>query len=782
MAAADDPRRDLLLSHVEKNGAQLGSRLGEQLKGSAKEAAGKFAKEWPGEGESPDAVLAKCTKCLELMADLRDLYEAARQIYRVFLPSKISLEALGKPAEEFEVVDLDDEGRPVYRQVGSETVYLRWHKREKGALWAAHTDKEGKAPGDAHLDNPLPIDSGEWSDPETGKALQIQCRRASDTVLEPAVAKRLEQAWADPGLSVEKVCEASQSALEGSALGSKKVPDGRTVLEAARDLLEAMCKIAKKLNLQGSSPVHPSGNATWAAIFSALRSLAPLAEHGFWPKLQGALPFFTKECDLSWVHCLIYMCRVLDVSDIRVGDASSIPRLCNRLFLRGWQESESAKGKFMVVDIPGASAKVQEPGMKLRGGLRCVAVSDTHGWDGDLRLPMADVLLHSGDILFEGSALGADKAVPADLKHVMNVFKRAEYQRYRWIFLIGGNHDSSLHKLWAGGEKAVEDLRNQLPKNLVLLQVPSDKMDPKLPNTCLMADKGTQDLAQDGAMKVLPNLELAKPSDPRPGWVVVGSGVSLANNAWSANKAFQLIKTDTEALEAAANVLLKHSPDIVLTHGPPKGHLDGGGRGDEKLASAIASSDSVQLHIFGHVHETAGAEFGDGGKCYVNATMSSPLYVAASFPLLVDVPLKRPPLNQVPMRALKMRVPAEAKITEMDVLLHFAGFFVPAVAIIDSGREHAADVAFVYFDDAEEAARALDTLSPKELATSRWRGAVTLQAWEHGEKGFPRNTKCLFDIINKSHPGQDLVSQKDLDDAKKAGILPYFERYERLPR
>ena len=60
--------------------------------------------------------------------------------------------------------------------------------------------------------------------------------------------------------------------------------------------------------------------------------------------------------------------------------------------------------------------------------------------------------------------------------------------------------------------------------------------------------------------------------------------------------------------------------DVVLTHNPPKGCLDGG-CGHEALATAVVMAAPV-LHVFGHIHEAYGV-FTDSttGRVSVNAAM-----------------------------------------------------------------------------------------------------------------------------------------------------------------
>merc|ERR1719264_1390337 len=186
---------------------------------------------------------------------------------------------------------------------------------------------------------------------------------------------------------------------------------------------------------------------------------------------------------------------------------------------------------------------------------------------------------------------------------------------------------------------------------MILLQAPAG-LAPPLSSTALASDPLAEQVVEGGTIKLLPDFGLAGPRDPRPGWVIAGSGVSLANSTWTANNAFQLVKDDHGALQEAADQLLRHGPDVILTHGPPKGHGDGK-RGDAKLGEAVEKSQRVRIHAFRHVHETYGTHFGDNGVAYLNASISTPLYLPNREPIMFDLPLREPIGPPAPERLLQ---------------------------------------------------------------------------------------------------------------------------------
>mmetsp|Transcript_16763 Transcript_16763/g.52450 ORF Transcript_16763/g.52450 Transcript_16763/m.52450 type:complete len:273 (+) Transcript_16763:212-1030(+) len=246
-------------------------------------------------------------------------------------------------------------------------------------------------------------------------------------------------------------------------------------------------------------------------------------------------------------------------------------------------------------------------------------------------LPRGQVLLHCGDLLLEGAGLCSDGSAPQDLERALLGLHRPPYSQFQWVFLTGGNHDRALHDLWASDP---EQLYGLLPSNVVLLQAPAN-LTPALSSTCAARDKSVRNCVENGAVKLSPDLTLSKPTSPGMGCVIAGSGVSLANSMGTSNTAFQLPKDDAASLQQAAEALLQHMPAVVLTHGPPQGHRDLG-RGDPSLAKAVSSCSSVKVHVFGHVHETYGAEFADG-RVYINACLSTPLFVPAQEPFVFDV-------------------------------------------------------------------------------------------------------------------------------------------------
>lgn len=83
-------------------------------------------------------------------------------------------------------------------------------------------------------------------------------------------------------------------------------------------------------------------------------------------------------------------------------------------------------------------------------------------------------------------------------------------------------------------------------------------------------------------------------------------------------------EADRATLKSCTEAVLFADPDVLVTHAPPKGILDGLDCGDhignEPLAVALATgSHKIKLHAFGHVHEHGGKMLTKGDILFSNA-------------------------------------------------------------------------------------------------------------------------------------------------------------------
>lgn len=201
--------------------------------------------------------------------------------------------------------------------------------------------------------------------------------------------------------------------------------------------------------------------------------------------------------------------------------------------------------------------------------LKIHCISDTHTKHGKIKLPGGDILIHSGDCSSQGK-----------LGEVLGFLDWFADQDYSHLVLIAGNHDFIFEE-----------------------------------NPTLMAEecksRGITYLNDSGC-----EIEGIK------FW---GSPVQPWFFDWAFNrqrgeqikKHWDLIPEDTE---------------VLITHGPPYGILDGVPRhggwyeavGCKDLYERIIKT-KVKLHVFGHIHEGAGYKYLNG-KTYVNASSLDGMY------------------------------------------------------------------------------------------------------------------------------------------------------------
>ncbi len=182
-------------------------------------------------------------------------------------------------------------------------------------------------------------------------------------------------------------------------------------------------------------------------------------------------------------------------------------------------------------------------------------ISDTHGLHDRLKLNPGTVLVHAGDITEYGTE---DEVV-----EFLDWFSR---QPFNCKIFIGGNHDLFLETL------TLRKIKRLIPANIIYLQ-----------------NSGTE----IGGIKFW-------------GSPVTPYFLGMAFNARAGKeirKVWNKIPTET---------------DILITHGPPKGILDGG-LGCEELLLQIERV-KPKIHCFGHVHGHNGSRVVNG-TTYINAAV-----------------------------------------------------------------------------------------------------------------------------------------------------------------
>ena len=180
-------------------------------------------------------------------------------------------------------------------------------------------------------------------------------------------------------------------------------------------------------------------------------------------------------------------------------------------------------------------------------------ISDTHGLHDRLNLNAGTVLVHAGDITEYGTE---EEGI-----EFLEWFSR---QPFTYKILIGGNHDLFLETL------TLRKIKKLVPEGIIYLQ-----------------NNGTEiEGIKFWGSPVTPYF-LGMAFNARAGMEI--------------RKVWSKIPLDT---------------DILITHGPPKGILDGGLGCDDLLQQIERVQPKV--HCFGHVHGQSGSRLVNG-TTYINA-------------------------------------------------------------------------------------------------------------------------------------------------------------------
>lgn len=215
--------------------------------------------------------------------------------------------------------------------------------------------------------------------------------------------------------------------------------------------------------------------------------------------------------------------------------------------------------------------------------VRLVALSDTHTYHKAVRVPDGDVLVHAGDLTYDGRL--------DDVHSFLSWFSK---QPHKHKVFVAGNHDITFENRAEVIRSMIETFTNGCP-GLIYLQ-----------------DQAT----------VIEGLKFwGSPWTPEfMGWAFNVKRGKL----W---KKWGHIPEDT---------------DVLVTHGPPAGDLGGvlpkfrEEVGDPELAERIQAV-RPKIHICGHVHEGYGRRERDG-IIYVNASICDAAYDPIRQPIVIDLP------------------------------------------------------------------------------------------------------------------------------------------------
>jgi predicted phosphodiesterase len=230
--------------------------------------------------------------------------------------------------------------------------------------------------------------------------------------------------------------------------------------------------------------------------------------------------------------------------------------------------------------------------------MRIVAISDTHSMHERIRhLPDGDVLVHAGDALGRGT-----------LEEFLLFRKWLSKLPHLWKVYVPGNHD-----LWVESNQGIA--RGMMTDVGVKLLI----------------DRGVTILGKEfyGSPWV-PNLEM---------WAFYASAPML-------RRRFAEIPTGTQVLvtHCPPNWVLDVMPGALAYDDPgdeeDTWHEEGVGLhvGSRALLKRVAELPALQLHVFGHIHESYGQEKSRSGLLSVNAAICDRAYRPSNKPIVIDLP------------------------------------------------------------------------------------------------------------------------------------------------
>lgn len=202
--------------------------------------------------------------------------------------------------------------------------------------------------------------------------------------------------------------------------------------------------------------------------------------------------------------------------------------------------------------------------------MRITFISDTHTKHRQLDLPGGDLLIHAGDIMNSGYSA----------YEIQDFCKWFEAQDYDVCAFIAGNHD----RMFENESEKVAEIVNSYGVNY-------------------MQDSGFEYV-------YFPN-EMVK---------IYGSPWQPEFYHW----AFNLPRCGEELAKVWEDI--PEDTEILVTHGPPQGHLDISGppynEGDLGCEILRVRVDKIKpkIHVFGHIHGSYGYKFHEGTH-FINAAV-----------------------------------------------------------------------------------------------------------------------------------------------------------------
>jgi Icc-related predicted phosphoesterase len=200
--------------------------------------------------------------------------------------------------------------------------------------------------------------------------------------------------------------------------------------------------------------------------------------------------------------------------------------------------------------------------------VKVVVISDTHNDTNQLRfsIPPGDILIHCGDFTERKDWFGLEpKQIPSSVKNFVEFMASLPHKHK---LVIAGNHEIGFNQL------SVEEIRELLPGCHYLL------------DECIEVE-----------------------------------GLKIYGTPWTI-QAMMGYSAPSETRRQELWNLIPEGLDILVSHSPPRGILDGNAMGKPcgcKLLRERVSQIKPKVHLFGHIHESEGWTV-EEGITFVNAS------------------------------------------------------------------------------------------------------------------------------------------------------------------
>jgi len=117
------------------------------------------------------------------------------------------------------------------------------------------------------------------------------------------------------------------------------------------------------------------------------------------------------------------------------------------------------------------------------------------------------------------------------------------------------------------------------------------------------------------------------------------NGIRIWGSPWTPPFGDWAFNLPEDGIHAALAAVDDGAIDVLITHGPPRGHLDMTRRGDAVGSRAVAAAVhriNPLVHLFGHIHEGYGIDHSKD-ILLVNASLRDEFYDPVHAPVVVDI-------------------------------------------------------------------------------------------------------------------------------------------------